>query len=325
MKSSEQHALCQAVAKEILSRAGEHNHNFARPFASIAAKFAAARQENPDLSPSEAFQAFDLDAFMQGTSSGATAATAARGDASSKPSGAAGAEEEEAEPPEEAEEREEVEEKEEGKEKEDERQAEGRETPKPTEGGGGGGDAAEYDDRYIQPVRDDHNITFQTRILNQHLVCTLCMGYFKDACTIIECLHTFCKGARQRDALGSEQIRRNAQNAQGVRLVGSRGVLVYMCVRARARARARARVRVCFICVCAAVGSGSGHACVPRLTSPRASECAAQFPRAPLVPAGRRLHHAPHRGEPQLSAVRLQHGHQPARPRAHRPHAAEHR
>jgi len=24
-------------------------------------------------------------------------------------------------------------------------------------------------------------------------VCTLCMGYFNDACTIIECLHTFCR------------------------------------------------------------------------------------------------------------------------------------
>ncbi|KAL3900732.1 MAG: hypothetical protein SGPRY_012404, partial [Prymnesium sp.] len=42
------------------------------------------------------------------------------------------------------------------------------------------------------------SITFQTRILNQHLVCTLCMGYFKDACTIIECLHTFCRNCIMR-------------------------------------------------------------------------------------------------------------------------------
>ena len=34
----------------------------------------------------------------------------------------------------------------------------------------------------------------------QHLVCTLCMGYFKDACTIIECLHTFCRGVPRRPA-----------------------------------------------------------------------------------------------------------------------------
>ena len=35
----------------------------------------------------------------------------------------------------------------------------------------------------MAPVRDPRNITFQTRILNPHLVCTLCMGYFNDACT----------------------------------------------------------------------------------------------------------------------------------------------
>ena len=29
--------------------------------------------------------------------------------------------------------------------------------------------------------------------LNAHLVCVLCSGYFVDATTIIECLHTFCK------------------------------------------------------------------------------------------------------------------------------------
>ena len=44
----------------------------------------------------------------------------------------------------------------------------------------------EYDDTYVAPVRDPSNITFQTRILNPHLVCTLCMGYFNDACTIID-------------------------------------------------------------------------------------------------------------------------------------------
>ena len=58
--------------------------------------------------------------------------------------------------------------------------------------------AVESEDAYVRPVRDANNITFQTRILNPHLVCTLCMGYYKDACTIIECLHTFCKGGAAR-------------------------------------------------------------------------------------------------------------------------------
>lgn len=29
--------------------------------------------------------------------------------------------------------------------------------------------------------------------LNEHIVCCLCAGYFVDATTITECLHTFCK------------------------------------------------------------------------------------------------------------------------------------
>uniref|UniRef100_A0A0E9W6U7 RING-type domain-containing protein n=1 Tax=Anguilla anguilla TaxID=7936 RepID=A0A0E9W6U7_ANGAN len=29
--------------------------------------------------------------------------------------------------------------------------------------------------------------------LNPHLMCVLCGGYFIDATTIIECLHSFCK------------------------------------------------------------------------------------------------------------------------------------
>mmetsp|Transcript_25086 Transcript_25086/g.64825 ORF Transcript_25086/g.64825 Transcript_25086/m.64825 type:complete len:424 (-) Transcript_25086:63-1334(-) len=43
------------------------------------------------------------------------------------------------------------------------------------------------------PVRDGATISFQTRLLNPYLACTLCMGYFREACTIVECLHTFCK------------------------------------------------------------------------------------------------------------------------------------
>ena len=48
----------------------------------------------------------------------------------------------------------------------------------------------EYDDTYYAPQitsqGETRTLTFQTRILNQHLICTLCMGYFDEACTIIE-------------------------------------------------------------------------------------------------------------------------------------------
>lgn len=64
------------------------------------------------------------------------------------------------------------------------------------------GDDEPYDDTYVPPAisteGDARTISFQTRILNQHLVCTLCMGYFNDACTIIECLHTFCRACIMR-------------------------------------------------------------------------------------------------------------------------------
>lgn len=46
---------------------------------------------------------------------------------------------------------------------------------------------------YVAPVRDATQISFQTHILNAHLACSLCKGYLNEACTIIECLHTFCK------------------------------------------------------------------------------------------------------------------------------------
>jgi len=56
-----------------------------------------------------------------------------------------------------------------------------------------GEEEGEEEERYREPILDGRNITFKTRILNQYLLCSLCMGYFKDAHTIIECLHTFCK------------------------------------------------------------------------------------------------------------------------------------
>ncbi len=39
----------------------------------------------------------------------------------------------------------------------------------------------------------DDNIVFRATVLNEHLTCALCMGYFRDATTVTECLHTFCK------------------------------------------------------------------------------------------------------------------------------------
>eukprot|EP01112_Ceratiomyxa_fruticulosa_P004178 TRINITY_DN1457_c0_g2_i1.p1 TRINITY_DN1457_c0_g2~~TRINITY_DN1457_c0_g2_i1.p1 ORF type:complete len:375 (-),score=101.38 TRINITY_DN1457_c0_g2_i1:120-1151(-) len=51
----------------------------------------------------------------------------------------------------------------------------------------------EEEDNFREPIVDGRNITFQTRILNQYLVCSICMGYFRDPHTIKECLHTFCK------------------------------------------------------------------------------------------------------------------------------------
>ena len=39
----------------------------------------------------------------------------------------------------------------------------------------------------------DAQMTIEIRDLNPHIVCILCAGYFIDATTITECLHTFCK------------------------------------------------------------------------------------------------------------------------------------
>eukprot|EP00698_Gefionella_okellyi_P003568 TRINITY_DN13358_c0_g1_i1.p1 TRINITY_DN13358_c0_g1~~TRINITY_DN13358_c0_g1_i1.p1 ORF type:complete len:360 (-),score=47.55 TRINITY_DN13358_c0_g1_i1:94-1173(-) len=46
--------------------------------------------------------------------------------------------------------------------------------------------------RFVMP--DNEVITFRTTVLNSFLVCPLCLGYFRDATTVAECLHTFCKG-----------------------------------------------------------------------------------------------------------------------------------
>lgn len=44
-----------------------------------------------------------------------------------------------------------------------------------------------------EEVQDFKKITFSAKDVNAHLVCRLCDGYFRDAHTITECLHTFCK------------------------------------------------------------------------------------------------------------------------------------
>eukprot|EP00520_Triparma_pacifica_P007941 CAMPEP_0118652598 /NCGR_PEP_ID=MMETSP0785-20121206/11400_1 /TAXON_ID=91992 /ORGANISM="Bolidomonas pacifica, Strain CCMP 1866" /LENGTH=249 /DNA_ID=CAMNT_0006545119 /DNA_START=276 /DNA_END=1022 /DNA_ORIENTATION=- len=43
------------------------------------------------------------------------------------------------------------------------------------------------------PVIEKGIATFCTSTLNPHLTCTLCNGLFRNATTITECLHTFCR------------------------------------------------------------------------------------------------------------------------------------
>jgi len=52
-----------------------------------------------------------------------------------------------------------------------------------------------------EPMREDLDLASQSQrevvidaqLLNSHIVCPLCNGYLRDAHTIVECLHTFCK------------------------------------------------------------------------------------------------------------------------------------
>ena len=37
------------------------------------------------------------------------------------------------------------------------------------------------------------SVTIPTSSLHQHLICSLCKGYFRDPYTISDCLHTFCR------------------------------------------------------------------------------------------------------------------------------------
>ena len=178
VKENEYHGVCVAIAQEILNQQGEHNNFNLRPFASIASKIldisAKARASNAGLEGQELFDAFDVEAFMTASAppgpEAAGAEQEAAGTSGAKPSDAAAADAAKA----------------------------AEAAPPPVE--------EEYDDTYVAPVRDPSNITFQTRILNPHLVCTLCMGYFNDACTIIECLHTFCRACIMRHFKESQQV-----------------------------------------------------------------------------------------------------------------------
>jgi polycomb group RING finger protein 3 len=202
-RSTEQHALCAAISAEILRRAGEHNGQVARPVGAIASRIIDARKERPALSPQEALAAFDVAALLGGSFPAASSSSSAADGADDGGPAAQGGVADAANEAEEA-----------------EAAAGGGEAmdvAADDAGGGsrgmGGGAAADevaasgamaateeeeaYDDTYVAPVVQNEGgtrtIKFQTRILNQHLVCTLCMGYFNDACTIIECLHTFCR------------------------------------------------------------------------------------------------------------------------------------
>ena len=231
-KSTEKHALCNAIAEEILRYAGEHNGNALRPATSVATKILGMRSDVSHLPPEQALAAFDIDAFLGGggtakaASSGAdadgdsgSAAAATGGDdsaagAGEEDDGGAAAVEEDGDAAAAAAEMEMEDADADGA----NATAPAAEEPRPAaeaaaaatteavasggDGGGGGGggyEEDEYDDTHFEPEVMSHpsgegrQIKFQARILNQHLVCTICMGYFNDACTIIECLHTFTR------------------------------------------------------------------------------------------------------------------------------------
>ncbi|KAL8604924.1 hypothetical protein ACOMHN_028552 [Nucella lapillus] len=45
----------------------------------------------------------------------------------------------------------------------------------------------------MNPAFVEEPLKIRIRDINPHIVCSLCAGYFIDATTITECLHTFCK------------------------------------------------------------------------------------------------------------------------------------
>ena len=58
----------------------------------------------------------------------------------------------------------------------------------------GNHDTYESEDEVVTPsVTERRTIDINITSINGYLTCTLCNGYFKEAATIAECLHTFCK------------------------------------------------------------------------------------------------------------------------------------
>jgi len=53
--------------------------------------------------------------------------------------------------------------------------------------------AEEAEEELAKLRQETKFVRFRVADINQHLICRLCNGYFRDAHTINECLHTFCK------------------------------------------------------------------------------------------------------------------------------------
>jgi len=61
------------------------------------------------------------------------------------------------------------------------------------DGNGPGAHRMHTDDPPAPAKTDGHQVAFELRSLNPFIMCTLCRGYLRDAHTIKECLHSFCK------------------------------------------------------------------------------------------------------------------------------------
>ncbi|XP_053258260.1 polycomb group RING finger protein 1 isoform X2 [Podarcis raffonei] len=62
----------------------------------------------------------------------------------------------------------------------------------------------------MDPLRNEEEVRVKMKELNEHIVCFLCAGYFIDATTITECLHT-CEEKRIREFYQSRGLERVSQ------------------------------------------------------------------------------------------------------------------
>ncbi|XP_064007379.1 polycomb group RING finger protein 1 isoform X3 [Pogoniulus pusillus] len=62
----------------------------------------------------------------------------------------------------------------------------------------------------MDPLRNEEEVKVKMKELNEHIVCCLCAGYFIDATTITECLHT-CEEKRIREFYQSRGLDRVTQ------------------------------------------------------------------------------------------------------------------